>query len=448
MTSPEDRPVMGRPAAGRPLVDACRPRTSLGCLFSDTEVASLRAWMASGATGPALATAGPGSGLTTLVALLVAETGLEGVWVGCATPRVKAALAQMGASPVAVTLRRKIIVIDEVDAMGSSGGETSSLSEALAFVKTKPPLPVLFLGHATRSQKPLEFAKAWPRFAFGRPGAPRLAAYLADVAAKHGIAAASDEWVRDLASRARGDVRAALNAMDMLRHAPAGAAAAPPPDIKDDCIEGLDLTEAVLRGEAGRGVRECLRMYAMEPAVLPMGMWENYLSTLGKEDIRAVAAAADGFADADRIDRFVYSRQAWDLQEAYGASAVAVPAMSLARHRRSKPPKTVSVTKFGSVWSKMYNACAKVKHVRSLALAYAEAGAQPLSACELAWVRRCLQCAIKRGDKEDIRRACWPLAAPDVLHLARLDAGPGGSAWYTQAVHGRVKAALADGPRA
>lgn len=429
------------------LVDACRPRTSLGCLFSDTEVASLRAWMASGSTrGPALALAGPGSGLTTLVTLLVAETGLEGVWVGCATPRVKAALAQAGSSPVAVTLRRKIIVVDEVDAMGSSGGETSSLAEALAFVKSKPPLPVLFLSHATRSQKPLEFAKGWPRFNFGRPGPAVLAPYLSAVAAKHGIAAATEDWVRDMAARARGDVRAALMAMDMLsRAAPAPAPALV--DIKDDNIEGLDLTEAVLRGEAGRGVRECLRMYAMEPAVLPMGMWENYLSTLGKEDIGAVARAADGFADADRIDRFVYSRQAWDLMEAYGACAVAVPAMSLARWRKSRPPKTVSVTKFGSVWSKMYNACAKVKHLRALALAYAEAGAHPLSACELAWVRRCLQCAVKRGcDPDDLRRVCWPLAAPHVLYLARLDAGPGGSGWYTQAVHGRVKAALAAPP--
>lgn len=426
------------------LVDACRPRTSLGCLFPDAEVASLRAWMASASTrGPALATAGPGSGLTTLVALLVGETGLDAVWVGCATPRVKAALAQAGSSPLSVTLRRKIIVVDEVDAMGSSGGETSSLAEALAFVKAKPPLPVLFLSHATRSQKSQEFAKAWPRFSFGRPGAGAVAAYLATVAAKHGIAAASEGWIRDVAARARGDLRAALMAMDMLRHAAVPAALQ---DMKDDRIEGLDLAEAVLRGEAGGGVRECLRMYAMEPAVLPMGMWENYLSTLGKEDIHAVARAADGFADADRIDRFVYSHQAWDMMEAYGACAVAVPAMSLAKWRQSKPPKALSVTKFGSVWSKMYNACAKVKHVRALALAYAEAGAQPLSACELAWVRRCVRCAVERGDAAELRRACWPLAAPHVLHLARLDTGPKGSAWYSQAVHGRVKAALA-GPR-
>ena len=424
------------PTPHTPLVEACRPRTSLGCLFSDADVAGLRAWMASGAPGPALATAVPGSGLTTLVHLLVRECGLDAVWVGCATPRVKAVLQAAGSSPVSVTLRRKIIVIDEIEAL-AAGGDAAALSDALAFVKAKPPLPVLFLGHVTRSQKAQEFAKAWPRFAFGRPSAPAVGQYLRRVASQHAIPA---DAVDDIAAKARGDVRAALMALDLLRRGTGTV------DFKDEAPEGLDLTEAVLRGAAGHGVKECLRLFAMEPAVLPMGMWENYLGTLGKDDLAAVAEAADGFADADRVDRHMYSKQAWDAMDTYGVCAVAVPALALRRLRRSKPPKTVSVTKFGSVWSRLYNTCAKTKHVKALALAFAERGVQPLGACDLAWVRGCLRHAVASGDEAALRGVCGgvcgSLAAADVLKLARLDAGPGGSAWYTQATHARVKAAL------
>lgn len=431
--------MAGQPPADRPLVEACRPRTSLGCLFPEAEVASMRAWLASGVAGPALATATPGSGLTTLTTLLLREAGLESVWIGCATPKVKAALATAGSNPVSVTLRRKIIVIDEVDALGA--GESGALADALAFVKSKPPVQVLFLSHVTRSQKTHEFAKSWPRFCMGRPSAPALKTYLHGIATKFGIAAVADEaWIAELVARVKGDVRSALMAMELVRRG--GGAAREPPDVKDEVTEGLDLTEAVLKGERGHGVQECLKLFAMEPAVLPMGVWENYLTTLGKGDMEAVAAAADAFADADRVDRHMYSRQAWDVMDFYGACAVAGPAMGLRKLRKSKAPKTLAVTKFGSVWSKMYNACAKVKHVRALALAYAEAGAQPLSTCDLAWVRSCLQSALEhKSEPNDLARVCWPLSAPNVLHLARLHTG--GSAWYTQACHARVKAALA-----
>ena len=424
------------PQLEQPLLEACRPRTSLGCLFPEAEVASMRAWMASGVAGPALATATSGSGLTTLTTLLLREAGLESVWIGCATPKVKAALATAGANPVSVTLRRKIIVIDEADALGA--GDSGALADALAFVRSKPPVQVLFLSHVTRSQKAQEFAKSWPRFNLGRPSPAAMKTYLAKVSARFGIVAATEGWIAELVSRVKGDVRAALMAMEMVRRG--GGDDAGPPEVKDEATEGLDLTDAVLRGERGHGVRECLKLFAMEPAVLPMGVWENYLSTLGKGDIEAAANAADSFADADRVDRFLYARQAWDAMDFYGVCAVAAPSMGIKKLRRSKPPKSLAVTKFGSVWSKMYNACAKTKHVKSIALACAEAGAQPLSPCDLAWVRSCLQSALEHKSDE-LARVCWPLSAPNVLHLARLHVG--GSSWYTQACHARVKAALA-----
>lgn len=434
---------LGGAAAGRggaSLLERTRPRTSLGVLYPAAEVASLRQWLRCTAAGPALATATPGSGLTTLVHLLVRETEVEAVWIGCATPRIRALLEQAGANPLSVTMRRKVIVIDEFDALAS--GDTMAASDVLSFVRSKPPVPILVLSHSTRSSKTLEFAKAWPKFAFGRPPTAALAAYLRAVADKQGIAVAD---VTDLASRVRGDVRAALMALDFGHRGQDAAAAPGEPEFgtKDEAVEGLDLTEAVLRGERGHTVRDCLKVFGMESAVVPMGLYENYLASLGKEDLAAVVDIADSFADADIVDRYLYAKQAWDLHDFYGVCSVAGPALTLRHRRASTPSPSFGVTKFGSVWSKVYNMCAKTKHVKNLAFKYAEAGARPLSPCDLAWVRRCLRDAVQREQDGDahILRVTWPLAAADVLCLARLDTT--GSTWYKQTTHTRIKKLLA-----
>ncbi len=425
------------------LPERTRPRTSLGTLFGDADVASLRAWMAGGAPGPALATAVSGAGLTTLVQLLVREVGLETVWIACGTPRVRALLDQAGANPLSVTMRRKLIVVDEFDALTAT--DSTAATDVLSFVRGKPPVPVLVLSHATRSQKAQEFAKAWPRFAFGRPGDKAVESLLAKVAAAQGLDGVPAETLADLARRVRGDVRAALMALELAARGGGGDAApdAAAPDVKDECAEGLDLTEALLRGDRGHGVRECLRLFGMESAVVPMGLYENYLTSLTKDDLRAAAEVADAFADADTVDRYLYARQAWDLYDVYGVCSVAAPTLRLRRHRKSKPNKALAVTKFGSVWSKVYNGCAKTKHVKSIAAKYQEAGVVPLNSCDLAYVRGMLRCSLA-GDDDGVRRACWPLDAAGVLCLARLDVGSQ-STWYKQSCHNRVKRALAAG---
>lgn len=416
------------------LLDLARPRTSLGFMFPEVEVASLRAWLRSGTVGPALATASTGAGLTTLVATLVRETGLEPVWISAASTRVRQLLEAAGANPVSVTMRRKIIVVDEFDALGS-GGESSVASECLSFAKGAR-VAMLFLSHWTRSQKSMEFAKKWAAFHLGRPAAKAMHAYLAGVAAAHAIPVADPELAQ-LATRVRGDVRAALMALDLMRCSGGGGGGQRQPALKDEAVDALDLVEEVLRGDRGHTVRECMELFGMEGAVLPMGIYENYLGCCAK-DLGAAAAVAEGFSVADTFDRYLYAHQAWDfLYESYGVFSVAVPSLAL---RRLACPVKVSVTKFGSLWSKVYNACAKTKHLRGLATARAEHGLSALDACDLAYLRAMLRQALARGD-EAVRAVCHPLGAAHVLHMARLDA-TGDSSWYKQSSHARVKRAL------
>jgi hypothetical protein len=437
------------------LVTATSPRTSLGTLFADTEVAALRVWMST-CRGPALATAVSGSGLSTLVRLLAKEAGMDVVLVGCGTTRLKATLADAGASPYTVTLRKKVIVIEEIEAM-AAGGETAQLVEAVSFAKTNPPVPVLFVGRSVRSQKPHEFAKLWPRFAFARPSAPRMAAYLETVARKCGIDV-ERAHIDELARAAAGDVRSAIMALDVHRRKAAGGGGASGADggiahAKDEAEDGLDLAEAVLRGERGSSVADGVRAFSQEPGMVPMAVYENYLASMAKDtDVAGLAAAAsvaEHYSAADGVDRYMCSHQAWDsLHETYGVFAVAGPSMILAARRAARAATAATaatrITKFGTAWSKAHNMSAKVKHVRALRLAFAGAGMVPMGACDLAWVRRCLKTLLGAEGRASRQLCAWwkPLAAPEMLCLARLDV-TGSADWYKQSTHARVKKALA-----
>lgn len=424
------------------LTALCRPRTSLDSLYPEAEVAALRAWMRAGTPGPALATAVSGSGLTTLITLLTRENGLECVWVGCATQRVKALLAAAGANPVSVTLRRKIIVVDEVDALGSVEG--GMLADVLAFARSSPVVPVLLAAKSTRSQKSLEYAKGWPRFDLGKPAPAVVRAYVRRMADAHGVNV-DDDTLTSIVRATRGDLRAALTTLDSLRM---GGGSVTQADVqrhvKDETDDSLDLVEAVLRGHRADTVQDALKVHGMGPAIVPMGLYENYLANLGKGDLEAAAAVARDFADADVIDRYMYARQAWDTMDGhYATAAVAAPALHTRALRRGKPSATVTVTKFGSVWSKMYNMFAKTKHVRRLAQVRAEAGLTPFTACELGLVRSCMKAALDRGDEAALADAVGGLPTPALaLQMVRL--APGGTPWYgMSSSHATVKRVMA-----
>lgn len=445
-----------RPAPGEhQLLRLCKPRTSAtGFLYADSEIGVLKAWLRDGRPGPALATATPGSGLTTLVHVLLRELGIEGVWLGCGTPRIRVELDRAGSNCVSVTMRRKAIIVDEFDALASC--DSSCAADVLAFARRKPPVvQVLLLAHATRSSKALEFAKAWPRFAFQRPSPATVEAYLLRVLEKHAPSQGDvppRKEVASLASLVRGDVRAALQALEFWRRGAGGASdggatgAAAAVAEKDETCDGLDMAEAVLRGERGASVRDCLAMFGADSAVVPMAIYENYLAVVGDQDWDVVVATADAFAEADAVDKYLYSRQSWHLHELYGALAVAAPALILRRRtkssRSSRSSRSFTISKYGSVWSKAYNACAKVKQARALVTAYAAGGlggAGPRCATDLAGVRLVLRAALDKDDDEAVRRAVWPLGASDAMALARL--GVGSQPSYK--VPTRIKKALA-----
>ena len=412
------------------LADRHAPRTSLDSLLSAVEVASLRKWLAAEpAPGRvALVLGGPGSGVTTLLTLLVRELGMEPVWARAATPRLRAFLGDSGTSHTAVNGKRKVIVIDEYDVIV---GDAAASVDVASFLKRKPAAPVVLLAHAVRSAKSTDAAgKAADRFVFQRPTWPVVARRLAAICESDGIDASAAQ-LEALARTVKGDVRGALAALDMYARRPCAAETI---EVRDVSEEGLDVVDMLLAGPAV-AVTEALRLYANDAAIVSNGLSENY--TDAAADVETCARMADAFADADVMDEKIFARQAWDLLDVHAVFAVAAPVIELHRFGTARAAKKPA-EKFGTVWSKMYNACAKQKNVRAIRTWRAEAGLSDAPAEDLALLRPAIQEAIARADPAEVRRlAAGVGGATEVLALMRLS-----KTEYKQTTHARLKKLL------
>jgi hypothetical protein len=243
--------------------------------------------------------------------------------------------------------------------------------------------------------------------------------------------AALAAWHMDSAGRDSGGAPA---------DSPGGAGAPSPaanparPDavawLRDDRPEGLDSVQALL-DNAPAGLDAALRAYATDPSIVSMGLWENYL----RASASVCPGVADSFSIADVVDTAMYAHQTWALSDVYGAIAVGGAAVLLDRD----PAASFAVEKFGTIWSRGYNQCARTKNVRAIALARAEAGLPSMPVTDLAYVRQLLAAAVESGDRDRVRAAAAGVGgqAAAVLCVMRL--------WdtkYRQSQHARVKKML------
>lgn len=412
--------------AGR-LCDRHRPRTSLDVLLSQTELASMRQWIRGGAGGLARATAPPGSGLTTAVTLLARELGMETTWLTAGNARAKTLLSDAISSRIAVTGRPKLVVLDDFDALLT---DTQLAGELATLTRTGGRMPpVLCLGHVTRASKIDDVTKKWENFRFQRPPLRAVVERVTAVAAAEGIECAPGA-IAELCGAARGDLRAALNALDMVRSEDSLKCGE---TTLDDVLDGLDAVKLLLREPVE--LRDALRLASGDPSVVPMGIFENYAGAA--RDVHTCSKVADLFSLADTVDKRMYATQAWELTDVYMSLAAAGPAVVLERCASLPDTEKLDPQKFGLVWSKMYNQCAKAKSLRALCHSRAEAGLHPLNACDLAYPRFMLHTAVQRGDSAAVADACHGMQAPDVLALMRL--------WKTEyktSTHARVKKVL------
>jgi hypothetical protein len=410
-------------------------RTTLDSLLSQTTIAEVRQWLralfASRGGGVAVLTAPTGSGLTTTVRLLLSELGADVVDVGSSQLRLKAFVADACQSPISVTGRPKVLVVEEFDVLvGTDANVAGDL------MLKAPRVPTLCLARAGRSSRFADATKAYTRFAFRAPRSDAIARVL--IAATQAPSAADLADAAAVAHSARGDVRAALAAW-AFRNAQAAPAAPAAPAcsadafLKDIVPEGMDSVEALLAEHSS--IDSVMAAFSSDPGIVSMGFWENYTSFA--EDV--CPEVSDAFSAADVVDAAMYRTQNWALHDAYGVFAAAAPSAYLRRRRRAacKPPPKID--KFGTIWSRMYNQCARMRHVKGIACARAELGLAALPVEDLAYLRDVLDAALAAGDAAGVRAAAAGVggSAEHVLMLMRLwDRG------YRQSAHSRVKKML------
>ena len=452
------------------------PRTTLDLVLSEVGIAELRAWLrappatdaAATATTPAekraalaslsaLVSGAQGSGLTTLMTLLAKEMRLEAVWVGTGTPRIKALLAQACTSPVAVNGLQKVVIVDEFDALFSV--DTVACTDVLGFTK-KTATKIVCLARSTRNSRLADATKHMHRISFSKPSTSAVAGIVRRAVSSLGLDL-PPETQAEIVSSAGGNIRGALAAVEfwgrrssaeqapVADSTPAAAAAASSVVEETDVdssfmegdasasLDGLDVVQNLL--SENPGVTRCLQLYLRDPSVLSMGLNENYTNVAS--DISQCAAVSESFSAADTVEAHMYRHQAWDVFEAYGAFAVAGPVQRLHAPPGTRPGSSSSVTKFGTIWSKMYNQYAKLKNAKAIALGRAET----LGLCctlpieDLAYVRGMLFDAISRWDGPEIRRLVRALGgtAAHALALMRL-----WTSEYKQTTHGKLKKVL------
>lgn len=421
----------GQAPTGAPTLQLCdryRPRTSLGVLLSQTELGALRAWLRAGTGGAARVMGPQGAGLTTAVALLAREMDFEALWLTAGQQRAKYLLADAASSTIAVNGLRKLVILDDFDSLCT---DVQLMSELASLTKAGCRVPILCLGHTSRMPKLDDSAKKWTTFKFARPSVKALVTRVLEIAAAEGIAMGT-EAAEELCRAARGDVRSALNAMEMT-HRVATAETGPAPDrgyVKDLSMEGLDIV-ADLLAQPQSNVSETMRLAGMDSSVVPMGLFENFVDVAA--DIESVALANEYFSMADVIEKKAYASQSWDLLEYHLALAVSGPCVVIKRKRGAiSDPK-----RFGVVWSKMYNQCAKAKGMRAVSHARAESALATLGVCDLAIVRGIVSTGLERGDMASVSSALTSLDPAGALALMRLWKGD-----YKASTHAKVKKML------
>ncbi len=395
---------------------------ALGDIVLDATVSgALREWLASNDHPiAAFATAPTGTGLTTLVRLLVRDVRLEPVWMTASEASIEERLNEAGGTRLAANGRRKIIVMDDFD---STAADKRTVSVVTAYAKDpRMKTKVLCLGHPTRSSKASEFAAQWARFAFPKVDDPHVARVLR-------TAGADEATAHRIASECRGDVRAALAAFDLATKT------TPTVEVhfKDVVMDGLDSVERVL-GKDPLTVRDLLKIYDTDATIVPMGVYENYTATLSKHETDVAARVAEAFSVADVVNTRMHETQSWDLWGVHGVLSTAAPGLELRRRHGAKVPR---VEKFGSVWSKAYNARAKAKNAAAINFSRATLGLDRMPITDMAFHRLMVAEAVNYGTDADVRAACDPLGEKNVLSMMRLGVGSG-SAYK----HARVKRLL------
>jgi hypothetical protein len=359
--------------------------------------------------------------MTSMVRAIIDDLGMEAVWQTSGTLGKRAFLLNVCTSSVAVSGKRKVLVLDEMEAIL---GNEAVMADICHVIKHNRCVPIVCISKTTRAARTCDIGKkAALTIEFPPPAAPDVEKWVMAVAASEGLKADPVE-VRALCGVTQGD---AGHVLQTLRAASK--------DVRDMTMLTADAVRTLY--ELPCTLDAAIRMYLADAGALSSAVFETYLQTGCSLDQMATMAALESCADL--VDEYIHARNRWDLLEVHGSLTAGAAATCVPR------TPNVALERHGILWNKMNLMLDRRKKLRNLSHTRLQQGLLThLDATDLASVRSMYHHALTlHGPPGGARVAISAGLDPTtLLHLMRL-----WSAEYKLSVHNKVKKIMLTSPR-
>lgn len=302
-------------------VEKYRPKETTEVIGHRTEIQQLQAWLASWSMTQekkgVLITGPPGIGKTTVIHLLAKEAGYAVTEYNASDTRSVGSLRGQFALGMR-RLRREVIVMDEVDGLSERGG----VAEVAAIIK-RTTTPIFCIANE-RGPKLKPLAAVCLEMRFSRPVRSTIATGLGRMLRAEGVTGITKEELEGLCERNGNDIRAIVNQLEFRNGIEQGQGQSTTVD-KDAChrMEPFSVTQRLFANKR-MSWAEATDLVFVDYHLIPFMIQEAYVHA-GRDDIEAVAAAAEDLSRGDGLTRRVYQTQDWGLiPHALAASVMAV----------------------------------------------------------------------------------------------------------------------------
>ncbi|XVE68531.1 hypothetical protein DITRI_Ditri09bG0075500 [Diplodiscus trichospermus] len=235
---------------------------------------------------------------------------------------------------------KTVLIMDEVD--GMSAGDRGGIADLIASIKISK-IPIICICNDRYSQKLKSLLNYCLVLSFRKPTKQQMAKRLMQVANAEGLQV-NEIALEELAERANGDMRMALN---QLQYMSLSMSVVKCDDIrqrllsssKDEDISPFTAVDKLFGFNGGKlRMDERIDLSMSDLDLVPLLVQENYInyrpSSIGKDDngmkrMKAIARAAESIGDGDIINVQIRRYRQWQLSQTGSLSSCIIPAALL-----------------------------------------------------------------------------------------------------------------------
>ncbi|XVF00078.1 hypothetical protein REPUB_Repub03eG0254600 [Reevesia pubescens] len=241
---------------------------------------------------------------------------------------------------------KTVLIMDEVD--GMSAGDRGGIADLIASIKISK-IPIICICNDCYGQKLKSHVNYCLLLGFRKPTKQQMANRLMQVANAEGLEV-NEIALEELAERANGDMRMALN---QLQYMSLSMSVIKYDDIrqrllsssKDEDISPFMAVDKLFGFNGGKlRMDERIDLSMSDPDLVPLLVQENYInyrpSSIGKDDsgmkrMNSIAQAAESIGDGDIINVQIRRYRQWQLSQTGSLSSCIIPAALLHRQRET-----------------------------------------------------------------------------------------------------------------